>query len=362
MEKYTQIADAAQMSGTKPATLPKQSSPVSFVATKCKSKPAGVPVDPSLAVVLLPGLGANALCFLPVFVNSIGAAAGAAWALAVTYATPFGPTLADAARQVWQGLAALPASFPAFSAVSRVLIIGYSMGGMVAANMVAAQPCQTPTTAPCPRAVGVVYLASATPASGGLPVPTPELLQAALHRVKSPDGPTAAAVRGSARLRTMFPGFWLDAAPQATILDMTAALAAGRVPVVTRSHQLLAVGTYLLAGGPGEFPATATVPALVLHGMHDRVLQFSAAKAAAEAAACAGKPVTFVAFPHAGHGMLYQDPHGTAAAVQTWWQDILARGQNHASVDASASACTPASTSTLMFVPPLCGAVMFANP
>ena len=309
---------------------------VSLTATRMVYDGSAKSPDTSLAVVLLPGLGANALAFLPVFVAAVGAAANAAWVLAVTYATPFGPMLADTARQVWQALAAAtsPSTAPALAGITRVLLVGYSMGGMVAAHMVAGQPLNS-STARCPALAGVVYLSTGTPANDALPVPTGELMQAAMRGrgtpgagpggpggPDGPDGPTAAAVRGSARLRTMFPGPWLRAAPRATVLDMTAALASGKVEPATRAAQLSTIALYLLGGGPGRFPAGSssmgTVPALVLHGAHDRILKFSAAQKAAAATPGA----TFVPFPHAGHGLPYQDPEGVAAAVGAWWRQV----------------------------------------
>jgi pimeloyl-ACP methyl ester carboxylesterase len=323
---------------------------VSLTATRMR---AGTP-DTSLAVVLLPGLGANALAFLPVFVDAVGAAVGAQWVLAVTYATPFGPTLADTARQVWQGLAAAtsPATAPALTGITRVLLVGYSMGGMVAAHMVTAPPLAS-STARCPALAGVVYLCSATPASSALPVPTGEMLQAALRRVGGPDGPTAAAVRGSARLRSMFPVPWLRAAPQATVVDMTAALASGRVDPDTRAAQLATIAVFLLSGGPGTFPNTA--PALVLHGAHDRILKFSAAQQAASAT----PGVTFVAFPHAGHGLPYQDPEGVAAAVGAWWRDVGASGS--VSADMPTHTTAERKPVTTIYVPPALSSIVYCT-
>jgi pimeloyl-ACP methyl ester carboxylesterase len=334
--------------------------------------------DTSLAVVLLPGLGANALAFLPVFVAAVGAAANAAWVLAVTYATPFGPTLADTARQVWQALAAAtsPATAPALAGITRVLLVGYSMGGMVAAHMVAGQPLNS-STARCPALAGVVYLSTGTPANDALPVPTGELMQAAMRGrgtpgggpggpggPDGPDGPTAAAVRGSARLRTMFPGPWLRAAPRATVLDMTAALASGKVEPATRAAQLSTIALYLLGGGPGRFPAGSssmgTVPALVLHGAHDRILKFSAAQKAAAATPGA----TFVRFPHAGHGLPYQDPEGVAAAVGAWWRQV---GDNAAITGGTVSSNPAISTAfvpsggAVLYLPPALSSIVYCT-
>jgi pimeloyl-ACP methyl ester carboxylesterase len=315
----------------------------SFVALRRPGPRSGV------VVAMLPGLGGSALSLPRTLMDRVGAAVDADVVLAATYATPFGPSLNDAAAGVWAALVGAASAGVLGPPPWRLVLFGYSMGGMVAQAMATRVPTAVGSGTHIPTLTGVVLVSTGTPVTGALPVPTSELMAAARNR--TPDTPPAgsrkprAGARGTARLRTMFPQPWLDTAPADAVDAMSTALASGRVAPEVRAAQFAAVLQLLFGGGPGAFPAPVCV--LVLHGSHDRVLDVAAARRGVARAVAAGPaPVTFHEFPHAGHGLPFQDPRGVAAAVASWW-----RGCSDGSAGASSAPAPPPAAWTISAVP-----------
>ena len=300
--------------------------PASLVAYSVAERVDHKGVHAHTVLVALPGLGGNALSLEADTLRALGAAVGARWVLAVTYATPFGPTLQAAAQRVWCAVCAfladgLTAASP--TTTTRVVLAGYSLGGMMAQCMARDVPRALPPHQDLFQLAGAVYIASATPSATALPIPN--LLREAAAALAPARAPVHPIARGHARLQTMFPKPWLAAAPAAAVDAMAQAIASGRVEPATRTAQLGAVVRFLLGGpvgGPvGEHPAAAAwvaprgLPVLVVHGPHDRILSWSAARDAAARTPSA----TFVSMDDTGHGLMFQEPRALADHVARWW-------------------------------------------
>lgn len=280
--------------------------PCSFYAVTNAGAPRGAPV-----VVLLPGLGGNALAWPHAFMDGLARGMPARVVLATTYAEPFGATMADVARAVWTSLAGLPPSL--WSLATPTVLIGYSMGGFVAQEMVSDAPLGS-------WVPGVVLLSTGTPSSRRLPVPMNELLAVAV----------GVASHSPAKLATLFPDEWLAAVTLPTLRALRSTLAMGRVSPETRAAEYATVVRYLLGGGTGTFRVPRGTATLVLHGQDDRLLLASAARAGAAALSNA----TVVVVPRAGHGLLFQDMASVLGTIVAWWRTVDATARPPTPYDA----------------------------
>jgi pimeloyl-ACP methyl ester carboxylesterase len=267
-----------------------------------------------LTVVLLPGLGGNALTFPTQLMDAVGAATDAALVLSVTYGFPFGPTMEDTADSVWAALRGLPLVAPLLPLPSRVLLLGYSMGGFVAQAMAARAPAWVALQ-------GLVLVASAVPSAARLPAPASELWRSLT--VKPP-------LTVMQRLQGLFPHKWLKGATEPTLRALAATLDAAHVTKAVRTQQLVVLMRFLFSDGVARLVdahAHAPLRILALHGAQDRVLDAGTLQRTLDQVVAAvsgtdqGRPATvdFKLFPDAGHGLPYQEGAALVAALHAWW-------------------------------------------
>ncbi len=298
---------------------------------KEKSSAHDVCGSPTL-VLLLPGLGGNALSYSMSFMDALGRAVGACAVAAVTYGFPFGPTIEEAAEVVWAALMGLWTMFPfAVYGARQVLLVGYSMGGFVAQTMAACPPALGPHVA------GVVLLSSAVPSPARLPVPMAQLMHTVASRpstnTRSTSTPLVTPTSSSqerehrqaqaarVRLASLFPTSWLDTMTGPTLVALTHMLEAAHITSGARAQEFSAIVTFFFTDAEARLQCLLRqgVPVLALHGTQDRVLDVAALRrVSGRMPPDIRHLLHIVEAPSAGHGLLFQDAVFIVDAIRQW--------------------------------------------
>ena len=260
------------------------------------------PLGSGVVLVALPGLGGVADSFPPSLFKETRALGVPV--VAVCYPSDSVGTIAAMASAVWQTLFAM-------GVCGNVVLLGYSMGGFVAQNMVEQQPS---------RVAGVVLVATAC--SDGADLVIGRRVMASALRT----GFAGAATTGAAGPRLtqqripldlLFPAEYLERHDSAFIRDHVLPEKGDPVmPDAVWLQQLFAVLQFVVRTHSCARLADITVPVLIIHGAHDAVLPIDNARQLVGSLRRA--PITTRIVRDAGHGVLYQQPGAVGSDVAAW--------------------------------------------
>ena len=238
-------------------------------------------------LVLLPGLGSTAAAFRTSKLYDIPGVR--------VQARDYGP----AANANIQAMAA-----SAWSQISAktVVLLGYSMGGFVAQEMVCQQPA---------RVSGVILVSTTAPTLAQVYADRRELR----HFL---DLLLTGAPGGNLNPQLLHADTYLKSLSSSVRKRMAAQNAHNALPVDQFLVQLSAVVSLMTSGtAPSRLRCFSKVPVLVIHGSED-VLIPPRAVAALDALQSFGAPYELREIPGAGHALLVEQPAVANAYIRDW--------------------------------------------